>query len=110
MIEMVKVLVVIHKGPFDDGLNYDVLIKRNVIDKIWGRGCPSTNGYEYLVDCPVAKAYVKEGWEYCFSGDTYLTKETLKEMGLRDGKDVEGLASYLIRRFNTIVKFVSLLR
>ena len=102
-------LVLVHKG--NGCLNYDVFYKEDLLE---GSHEKEMQGYEkteieYEVhECPYVKEYIKQGWEYLFSGDTAHLPKILKEMGLNDEYDVEGLRRYLRKRFPDAIIHINL--
>ena len=99
-------LVLVHEG--NGCLNYDVFYKKDLLEGSHGKVAPyyKKTEIEYEVpECLYVKEYTKLGWIYLFSGDTAHIPEILKEMGLNDEYDVEGLRRYLRRRFpDAIIK------
>jgi len=99
-------LVLVHKGY--NCLDYDVFYKEDLLDGPYEREVPDykKTEIEYEVyECPFVQEYIKEGWEYLFSGDTAHIPERLKEMGLKNEYDKEGLRRYLRKRFpDAIIK------
>ena len=92
-----KYLIIIHRhrlGPW----NYDILYKPSIIDKLRGRK-PSNQGCEYETCCPYARRYEEQGWRYLCSGDTAHPDDILRDMGMRDEQDLEGLKKWLRRLY-----------
>jgi len=93
-------LVLVHKG--NGCLNYDVFYKKSLTDKLLKKELPQYEKTEIeyrIYECPFVQEYIKEGWGYLFSGDTAHIPERLKEMGLKNEYDKEGLRRYLRKRF-----------
>jgi len=97
-----KVLIVVRKKVWRDGSyhwNYDILYKPSLIDRLLRRKLkPHELEYEYP-ESPHIREFVREGWKYFISGDTFHTSYVLATMGLKDERDYEGLVNWLKKRF-----------
>lgn len=118
-----KILIVIHKilGTYRElYYGYDVLYrlsqreKRKVeeakktlkqIFKDFVRVDTVCTEYDYKFrGCPLAFEYLKQGWEYMCSGDTNHDPEVLRDMGLKNPRDLEGLKQYLLKKYGKLGK------
>jgi len=104
-----RILAVIHRGR--NRWCYDVLYRLGPIDRLrlwlaekllvkFHRICHAECDLpEYESDCPVARRYEERGWIHYCSGDTDHVEAVLRDMGLRDAEDLDGLIQYLSRTF-----------
>lgn len=93
-----KVVAVIHKSEVPgEYLDYEVLLKRGIFDKLFGKTyqLPRKFEWDYKTESSFTRKYVKRGYEYLMSGTTDHISDVLKKMGLSDPKDVEGLKKFL---------------
>ena len=93
-----KVLILIHPEPSGRYWFYDIMYKESLADRILRRTLED-DGYEYEIYCPYVVKYKEMGWDYFISGDTCHTKTYFEETGVKGPTDLEGLESYLKRRF-----------
>jgi len=92
-----KYLIVVHRHRLRHW-NYDILYKPSLLDRLRGRE-PNDWGCQYETCCPYAMRYEMRGWKYLCSGDTAHIESVLKDMGLRDEYDLEGLLRWLKRLY-----------
>jgi len=96
-----KVLIVVHPNEIKDTKYwcYDILYKEEPLDKVTRKKLVK-DGLEYDVpDCQYVQKYVKSGWKYFTSGDTFYGQDILEEKGIKGKDDLNGLANYLRKRF-----------
>jgi len=98
-----KYVVIIHNGAGGRHLSFDVFVKRSVIDKILRKRpkVPECMCYDPVTVCDYAKEFLENNkdYDFVFSGDTGWLN--IKNFGLKNPKDIEGLINFLKKELNT---------
>jgi len=90
----------IHKRGWS-WLGYDLFYKPNILERLLGWEPEWASPYDYrMAGCPYVRRFLKENPDFIYfsSGDTGHIKEVLKELGLKNEKDVDGLVRMLVEK------------